>query len=102
MEKELLSIMETTEFHRNILLCFKLRFDSDHKNLSFENFCSKSNVVADMLSWYPSVSLSSSSIAEMNVLEDKADFPVEYRTIQKSQLANKTTDTKDPKDWTVV
>eukprot|EP00957_Ditylum_brightwellii_P016294 1225590-Ditylum_brightwellii.AAC.1 len=38
----------------------------------------------------------------MNVLEDNADFPVDYRTIQKSQLADKTTNVKGPKDWTVV
>eukprot|EP00957_Ditylum_brightwellii_P125212 9544770-Ditylum_brightwellii.AAC.1 len=41
MEKDLLSIMETTEFHCNILLGFKLCFHSNHKNLSFENFCSE-------------------------------------------------------------
>ena len=38
MEKELLSIVETAETHRNILLGFKCIFHSDHKNLSFENF----------------------------------------------------------------
>eukprot|EP00957_Ditylum_brightwellii_P173333 13197205-Ditylum_brightwellii.AAC.1 len=41
MEKELLSITETAEFHCNILLGFKLRFHSDHENLSFKNFRSE-------------------------------------------------------------
>eukprot|EP00957_Ditylum_brightwellii_P181780 13847748-Ditylum_brightwellii.AAC.1 len=103
MEKELLYIMETAKFHQNILLGFKLCFHSDNKNLSFENFRSehihwlhlfledydykfihtpgKDNVVADMLSQYPSMSFSFSDIAEMNVLENKDCFPVEYRTI---------------------
>eukprot|EP00957_Ditylum_brightwellii_P155841 11863869-Ditylum_brightwellii.AAC.1 len=38
----------------------------------------------------------------MNALEVEDNFPVEYRTIQKVQLADKTTDIKNPKDWTIV
>ena len=41
MEKELLSIVETTESHRSILVGFPLVFHSDHKNLSFDNFKSE-------------------------------------------------------------
>ena len=38
MEKELLSIVVTAIHHRGILFGFNIRFDSDNKNLSFENF----------------------------------------------------------------
>jgi len=41
MEKELLYIVETAEHHRGILWGFPVRFHSDHKNLSFENFNSE-------------------------------------------------------------
>ena len=41
MEKELLSILETTEAHHNILLGFPCHFYSDHKNLSFQTFKSE-------------------------------------------------------------
>jgi RNase H-like domain found in reverse transcriptase len=38
MEKKQLSIVETDEQQRNILLGFECRFYSDHKNLLFVNF----------------------------------------------------------------
>lgn len=41
MEKELLSIVETTTHHRGILFGFKVNFHFDHKNLSFESFKSE-------------------------------------------------------------
>ena len=75
MEKELLSIVETLESFRAILLGYKIHIHSDHKNLSFHTFKServrrwrllleeydytfiytpgKDNIVADMISRYP-------------------------------------------------
>ena len=72
MEKEFLSIVETLECFRGILLGFKILIHSDHKNLSFNTFKServllwrllmeeydysfiytsgKDNVIADMIS----------------------------------------------------
>ena len=41
MEKELLSIVESVEYFRNILLGFRTIIHSDHKNLSFETFKSE-------------------------------------------------------------
>ena len=41
MEKELLSIVESVEYFRNILLGFRTVIHSDHKNLSFETFKSE-------------------------------------------------------------
>ena len=41
MKKELLSIVETATYHRGILFGFKIKFHSNHKNLSFENFKSE-------------------------------------------------------------
>ena len=41
MEKELLLKVETAIYHRGILFGFNVRFHSDHKNLSFENFKSE-------------------------------------------------------------
>ena len=86
MEKELLSIIETAIHHRGILVGFKIRFHSDHKNLSFENFKServrrwrllleefnyefqytpgKDNVVADMISRYPVINVNQTYLDE--------------------------------------
>ena len=41
IEKELLSLTETAEAFRNILLGHKVHFYSDHKNLTFSNFKSE-------------------------------------------------------------
>ena len=38
MQKELLSIVETATYHHGVLFGFKIKFHSDHKNLSSENF----------------------------------------------------------------
>jgi RNase H-like domain found in reverse transcriptase len=84
MEKELLSIVETADQHRNILLGFECRFYSDHRNLSFEKFSServrrwrllldeykytfkyfpgKDNVIADMLSRYPKLTVTTTDV----------------------------------------
>ena len=74
MEKELLSIVETLQTFRAIILGYKIYIHSDHKNVSFHTFKSeqvcrwrlileeydytfiytpgKDNIVADMISWY--------------------------------------------------
>ena len=92
MEKELLSIMETAEAHRGILWGFQVKFHSDHKNLSFENFNServrrwrllleeynysfeytpgKDNIVADMLSRYPIIPVDQQAIEDMNNVDE--------------------------------
>ena len=108
MEKELLSIIKTAEAHRNILLGFKCRFHSDHKNLTFKTFKServkrwhllleeydyefyyppgKDNVIANMLSRYPILPVTTSDLEEMNTLEaDDVDFPLDYHTIANEQ-----------------
>lgn len=81
-----MSILETAEAHRNILLGFKCNFHCDHKNLSFENSKServkrwrllledydytfkytpgKENIIADMISRYPMQQLESNVIEE--------------------------------------
>jgi transposase InsO family protein len=111
MEKELLSIVETAEQHRNILLGFECRFYSDHKNLSFEHFTServrrwrllleeyhytfhyipgKSNVIADMLSRYPMLPVTTDKIEMVNVLEDEQDFPINFETIHQAQTRDR-------------
>ncbi len=107
MEKELLSIVETAEQHRNILLGFECRFYSDHKNLSFENFAServrrwrllleeynytfsyfpgKDNVIADMISRYPMLPVSTQTVEELNTMDDDDMFPINFETIAKEQ-----------------
>lgn len=40
IEKELLSIVETLQHYRTILLGQEIIIYTDHKNLSFENLCS--------------------------------------------------------------
>jgi hypothetical protein len=79
MEKELLSIVETAQHYRHILLGGHWTFHYDHKNLGFQNFKSESvrrwratleefqysfvycpgkdNCIADMLSQYPITSV---------------------------------------------
>ena len=106
MEKELLSIVETATHHRGILLGFEVRFYSDHKNLSFENFKServlrwrlileefkytfvytpgKDNLVADMISHYPLINISRDAIEEMNNVEEE-EFPINFCAIAKYQ-----------------
>jgi len=104
MEKELLSIVETTESHRSILVGFPLVFHSVHKNLSFNNFKServrrwrllleeyiyqfvytpgKANIIADMISRYPMQPIGKNDIIEVNTLSpDDDDMPVDYALI---------------------
>ena len=105
MEKELLSIVETTESHRSILVGFPLVFHSDHKNLSFDNFKServrrwrllleeyiyefvytpgKANIIADMISRHPMQPISKDDIVEVNTLSPDDDYmPVDYALIE--------------------
>jgi len=112
MEKELLSIVETATHHRNILFGFKVIFHSDHKNLSFENFKServrrwrllleeydytfkytpgKDNMVADMISRYPIITVDNDDVEIMNTVEEHDEFPLDFSVISKHQLQDKT------------
>lgn len=107
MEKELLSIVETAEHHRGILWGFKVHFHSDHKNLSFDNFNServrrwrllleefdytfeytpgKDNMVADMLSRYPTIPVNQQAIEDMNNVNEDEEFPLNFATIANHQ-----------------
>jgi len=110
MEKELLSIVETAEAHRGILWGFQVRFHSDHKNLSFENFNServrrwrllleeynysfeytpgKDNMVADMLSRYPIIPVDQQAIEDMNNVDEDVEFPLDFAVISSHQEAD--------------
>ena len=107
MEKELLSIVETAEYHRNILLGFECPFYSNHKNLSFEHFTServrrwrllleeyhytfhyipgKTNIIADILSRYPIIPVTTDHIEAVNTIADAYDFPINYKEIYHAQ-----------------
>ena len=107
MEKELLSIVETAIHHKGILLGFVVRFHSDHKNLSFNNFQServrrwrllleefdytfiytpgKDNVVADMISRYPVINIDEKAIEDMTNVEEDPEFPLDFAVIAKHQ-----------------
>eukprot|EP00957_Ditylum_brightwellii_P175703 13378282-Ditylum_brightwellii.AAC.1 len=125
MEKELLSIVETTGQHHNLLLGFKVFFHSDHKNLSFDNFKServrqwclllkdydynfvytpgKDNIIANMLSCYLMQDIGVHDIAEVSTVSLADDiFPLDHRVIQSAQLADKRTNVSNPKSWTFI
>ena len=115
MEKELLSIVETMESFRNILLGFTVFIHSDHKNLSFETFKServrrwrllleeydytfiytpgKDNVIADMVSRYPIHPAAPSELRDLcntpiiSAVEDGYDdpCPVDFKVIAHHQ-----------------
>jgi RNase H-like domain found in reverse transcriptase len=92
MEKELLSIIETLQKYRHIHIGNHCTFYCDHKNLGFDHFrfervrqwraileefdysfvyCpGKDNVVADMLSRYPTVPLTISGLQEVTTPQD--------------------------------
>jgi len=111
MKKGLLSIIKTAIHHRGILVGFKIRFHSDHKNLSFENFKServrrwrllleefnyefqytpgKDNVVADMISRYPIINVNQQSIEELTTIDELNDFPLNFVTISTHQRNDK-------------
>jgi len=111
MEKELLSIIETAIHHRGILFGFKIRFHSDHKNLSFEKFKServlrwrllleeynyefqytpgKDNVIADMISRYPVINVNGKSTEELTTIDEQHAFPLNFMTISEHQTKHK-------------
>ena len=106
MEKELLSIVETSQQYRHILLGSHCRFYCDHKNLGFYHFKServrrwratleefdysfiyhpgKHNTIADMLSRYPMTNVGTSDYEEITTLDDSA-FPATNKNIKLSQ-----------------
>jgi RNase H-like domain found in reverse transcriptase len=106
MEKELLSIIETSQQYRHILLGNHCTFHCDHKNLGFHHFKServrqwratleefdysfvycpgKDNIVADMLSCYPTISVDTLAFEEVTTLQNFS-FPATILNIKKSQ-----------------
>ena len=106
MEKELLSIIETSQQYCHILLGSHCRFHCDHKNLGFNNFKSKSvrrwratleefdysfhycpvkdNTIADMLSRYPITTVGTSLYEEVTIFQDSS-FPASTYNIKQSQ-----------------
>ena len=112
-KKELLSIVESLEHFRNLLLGFNIVIYSDHKNLSFDTFKServrrwrlilddytfvytpgKDNLVADLLSWYPAHPITSQE-AEINTIDDEdANDPpyfVDFRLLAQHQHKDAT------------
>ena len=108
MEKELLSVVETLQQYRHILLGNKCRLFCDHKNLGFHNFKServkrwrstleefdytfeycpgKENTIADMLSRYPIVDISTKDYEEITTLDELA-FPASLQNIATSQAS---------------
>jgi hypothetical protein len=106
MEKELLSVIETSQHYRHLLLGGTCRFFCDHKNLGFHHFKServkrwrslleefdytfeyhpgKDNTIADMLSRYPMVEVTTNKLEEITTM-DEANFPISPQAIQNSQ-----------------
>ena len=106
MEKELLSIIETSQQYRHILLSNHCNFYCDHKNLGFDNFKServrrwraileefdysfnycpgKENTIADMLSRYPITPVLTPNYEELTTLDDHS-FPATTIKIKQSQ-----------------
>jgi Integrase zinc binding domain len=120
MEKELLSVVETSQEYCHILLGNKCKFFCDHKNLGFHNIKSericrwrstleefdytfeyhpgKDNTIADMLSRYPMVNISTQDYEEVTTMEE-ISFPATNDKIIISQnsipgLKDKITSTK--------
>jgi transposase InsO family protein len=115
MEKELLSIVETSQQYRHILLGSHCNFFCDHKNLGFNNFKServrrwyatleefdysfiycpgKTNIIADMLSRYPMTAVTTSKYEEIMTIEENS-FPATTKRIKESQDAIKNLEKK--------
>ena len=115
MEKELLSIIESLENFRNILVGFKVIIHSDHKNLSFTTLKServrpwrllleeydyvfkytpsKDNFIADMISRYPLHSSLPFDISDLCVepeinavnIGNDDPCPIDYQLISHNQ-----------------
>eukprot|EP00957_Ditylum_brightwellii_P080682 6136332-Ditylum_brightwellii.AAC.1 len=63
----------------------------------------KDNVIADMLSRYPMMTVTKEDIAKMNAMDLNVNtFPFDYAAIHKAQRQDKTAGVKDPKNWLVV
>jgi RNase H-like domain found in reverse transcriptase/Integrase zinc binding domain len=106
MEKELLSIVETSQQYHHILLGSHYHFYSDHKNLGFNNFklehvccwfatleefdstftsCpGEKNVIADMLSQYPMTPVTTSKCEEITTLDNNC-FLATSENLKRSQ-----------------
>jgi RNase H-like domain found in reverse transcriptase len=115
MEKELLSIVKTSQQYRHILLGSHCNFFCDQKNLGFNNFkservrcwyatleefdysftyCpSKTNIIADMLSCYPMTTVTTSKYEEIMTIEENS-FPATTKRIKESQDAIKNLEKK--------
>jgi hypothetical protein len=106
IEKELLSIVETVQHFRHILLGHSCRFYSNNQNLGFDNLKServrcwrltleefeykfiyhpvKQNRIVNMLSCYPMVSVTTPAFKEVTTLNN-ADFPASITNIYNLQ-----------------
>jgi RNase H-like domain found in reverse transcriptase len=106
MEKECLSIVETSHQYRHILLGSHCNFYCDHKNLGFNNFkleCvrrwhakleefeytftwspGKKNVIANMLSQYVMTPVTTSKYEEITTLDNNF-FPATSANLKQSQ-----------------
>eukprot|EP00957_Ditylum_brightwellii_P162074 12339440-Ditylum_brightwellii.AAC.1 len=61
------------------------------------------NIIANMLSRYPTMRVTKDDVAEMNAMDlDDDAFPVDYATIHRAQREDTTKDVRDPKNWLVV
>jgi hypothetical protein len=106
IEKELLSVIETSQHYRHLILGGTCRFFCNHKNLGFHHFKSeqvkrwrslleefdytfenhpgKDNTIADMLSRYPMVAVTTNKL-EVITTVDEANFPKSLQAIKNSQ-----------------
>jgi hypothetical protein len=108
IEKELLSIVETAQHYRQILLGGQCTFHCDHKNLGFQNLKServrrwhatleefqysfgccpgKDDCITDMLCQYPINSVDTSTYEEVTALQDSS-LPATFERIVQSQTS---------------
>jgi hypothetical protein len=103
MEKELLSVIKTSQHYRHILPGSSCRFFCNHKNLGFHHFKSerfkcwrslleefdysfeyhpgKDNTIADMLSRYPMIEVTTNELEEVTTMEETS-FPISSQAMQ--------------------
>jgi RNase H-like domain found in reverse transcriptase len=112
MEKELHSIVETSQQYCHILLGSHCNFHCDHKSLGFQHFKSdrvsrwratleefdysfiyfpsKDNTIADMLSCFPTTSVETSNYGEVTMTQDSS-FPTTIYNIKNASYGLRAT-----------